>query len=235
MTRPTTDQHSARKHQRQMIERVDRIEAAPSGSAQATRAAPLWRRVTAFAFDLFLIELTMKFLSGVLPAWTGVAGEHARLSTWLVALAYFAFLDSRLEGGQSIGKRLLDIVVVRPDGSYLSPPEALLRAAAATAPIFLNGHVLTGDSFMVPALLHLALFGVPLATLYLLALSNDTRQVLLHDLAVGTLVLRDEDRRVHAPLPPPARLSRGHAIAVGAMLFDSLAIPFILSWLAGRG
>ena len=191
--------------------------------------------MTAFAFDLFLIELTMKFLSRVLPAWTGVAGEHARLSTWLVALAYFAFLDSRLEGGQSIGKRLLEIVVVRADGSYLSPAEAMLRAAVATAPIFLNGHLLTGDLLMVQALLHLAIFGVPLATLYLLALSYDTHQVLLHDLAVGALVLRDEDRRVHAPLPPPSRFSRGHAIAVGGILLASLAVPFILSWVAGRG
>ena len=219
-----------------MIERFDWLAAAaPCGSVQTARTAPLWRRVTAFAFDLVLIELTMRFLSRLLPAWTGVAGEHARLSTWLVAIAYFAFLDSRLEGGQSIGKRLLDIVVVRPDSSMLSPPEALLRATVATAPIFLNGHLLSGDSLMVQALLHLTVFGVPLATLYLLALSNDTRQVLLHDLAVGTLVLRDEDRRVHAQLPPPGRLSRGHAIAVGAILLASLAVPFILSWLVGRG
>ena len=111
----------------------------------------------------------------------------------------------------------------------------MLRAVLATAPIFLNGHVLTGDSVMVQALLHLAIFGVPLAMLYLLALSNDTRQVLLHDVAVGTLVLRDEDRRVHAPLPPPARFGRGHTIVVGVILIASLAVPFILSWVAGRG
>ena len=69
--------------------------------------------------------------------------------------------------------------------------------------------------------------------LYLLALSNNERQVLLHDLAFGTLVVRQEDRDLHRPPPVAVPLGRGHHVVVSLILLASfLFIPFSMLWFA---
>jgi hypothetical protein len=63
--------------------------------------------------------------------------------------------------------------------------------------------------------------------LYLLALSNNERQVLLHDLAFETLVVRQEDRDLQRPPPVEVPLWRGHLVVVSLVLLASLLIiPF---------
>lgn len=54
-------------------------------------------------------------------------GVYARLIGFAIALAYFGVLNSRIGGGQTLGKRWLGIRVVDAQGQLLSPPRALLR------------------------------------------------------------------------------------------------------------
>ena len=192
-----------------------------AGLSVTPRTASLWRRFFAFIIDLALIAALEKLVRLTPLAAKGV-GESGRLIAWGLVLAYFASFDSTLASGRSIGKRLLGTCVVRADNSYLSPPAAALRAALVTAPLFVDT---AADSLIVHALLNVAVGGLLVAMIYLLALSNDTRQVLLHDLALGTLVVRQEDRRLGRPLPTVAPLHRVHLIVFGLILLASLLLP----------
>jgi uncharacterized RDD family membrane protein YckC len=195
-----------------------------TGSIVTARTASFWRRLFAFIIDLALIGALEK-LVGLAPlAAMSDAGAPRRLIGWGLVLAYFAGFDSTLGSGRSIGKRLLGICVVRADNTYLSPPAAALRAALLTAPFFASTDA---DSLIIEALLNVVGGGLLIAMIYLLALSNDTRQVLLHDLALGTLVVRQEDRKLGRPLPTVAPLHRVHLVAVGLILLASLLLPLV--------
>ena len=141
-------------------------------------------------------------------------------------MVYFGCFESRWGRGQSIGKRLLGLCVVRPDNTFPSPVEAGLRAAIATAPLMFN-HMryqqppsLIVEGF-VAGLLSVALIGLPLSALYLVAISSNKRRSLLHDLAFDTSVVRQEDRDLQRPLPLPTALWRGHFVVVSLILFAS--------------
>jgi len=198
------------------------------GPIVTARPASLWRRLFAFVIDLALIGALEKLVRLAPLAAMSDAGARGRLIGWGLVLAYFTGFDSMLGSGRSIGKRLLGICVVRADNTYLSPPAAALRAALLTAPFFVST---AADALIIEALLNVAVGGLLVAMIYLLALSNDTRQVLLHDLALGTLVVREEDRRQGRPLPTVVPLRRGHLIVVGLVLLASFLLPLFEAWL----
>ena len=204
-------------------------QASATATPVPARTASLWRRLFAFVVDLVLVGALGKLLAFLAPL--SDTGAYGRLLGWGLMIGYFAAFDGALASGRSIGKRLTGICVVRSDNTYLSPLEAALRAALVTAPITFGG--MAADTLMLKAVLNLAAGGLFLAMLYLLALSNDSRQVLLHDLAFGTLVVRHEDHALSRPLPTVAPLARGHAIVVGLILLASVLLPVIdrlLGW-----
>jgi uncharacterized RDD family membrane protein YckC len=196
-------------------------------SSAPARTASLSGRLLAFIIDLTLVGLLSKLARGTPFEAMSDVGKYGPLIGWGMVLAYFAGFDSTLGSGRSLGKRLLGICVVRSDNTYISPIEAALRAAVVTAPFFLNDTRVAADPLMIQALLNMAVSGLLVSMLYLLALSNDSRQVLLHDLALGTLVVRQEDRERLRPLPTIAPIRRGHLIVVGLILLASLLLPLI--------
>lgn len=187
------------------------------GRSVPARLAPLWRRLAAFTLDLFLLGVVGAAFSDPLSH----LGDHRELIGWAVVIVYFGFFESRLGGGRSIGKRLLDLCVIRQDNTYLSPIEAGLRAGLLMTTWIFNGSEY--ESPIVGALLSVAVYGLPLSMLYLLALSNNKRQVLLHDLAFGTLVIRQQDRDLQRPPPPAVALWRGHLVVVSLILLASFS------------
>jgi uncharacterized RDD family membrane protein YckC len=210
-----------RRRQRQML--TDRAIAA--GESVPARLTPLWRRIAAFSLDVLLLDAVGEVVRAAFSDPLSYFGHHRRLIAWAVAIVYFGYLESRWGRGRSIGKRLLDLCVIRRDDTYLSPVGAGLRAALVTAPQIFNGaHY---ESAIVGTVLGVAVFGLPMSMVYLLALSNNERQVLLHDLAFGTLVVRQEDRDLQRPLPVEVPLWRGHLVVVSLVLLASLLIiPF---------
>jgi hypothetical protein len=211
-----------RRRQWQML--ADRAIAA--GESVPARLTPFWRRLAAFALDLLLLgavgEVVRTAFSDPLSF-----GDHRRWIAWAVVIVYFGYFESRWGRGRSIGKRLLDLCVIRPDNTYLSPIEAGLRAALVTAPPIFNGA--NYQSAIAGTLLGVAVFGLPLSMLYFLALTNNERQVLLHDLPFGTLVVRQEDRDLQRLPPVAVPLWRGHLVVVSLVLLASfLLIPFLL-------
>ena len=88
-----------------------------------------------------------------------------------VAIVYFGTLNSRITGGQTLGKRLLKIKVVARDGTPLSVPKSFLRFLPLGAPWFLN-HAQLPDSALFSIwsyAVSIMIVGLGLSVVYLFA------------------------------------------------------------------
>lgn len=155
-------------------------------------------------------------------------GQAGRLVGFVIALVYFGLLNSRIGGGQTLGKRLVGIRVIDRAGNALSPTRSVVRFLVIGVPYFLDGlwfdmsPATSGVTvFLLGALLIFAVFGGLGAAAYLYVFNRRTRQS-LHDLAVGSFVVRD---------PPPVTTPIGfstprlHLIVVGCWLAFALIAP----------
>jgi uncharacterized RDD family membrane protein YckC len=197
----------------------------------ASAYAGPWRRLGAFLIDGVLIGL-VGISAGyfLFDVFVGL-GAWGRLLGFCVGLAYFGTLNSRIGGGQTLGKRILKIKVTSADGSALSVPRALLRFAVIGTPWFLNGAWFPPGVLESPLLylLSAVVFGVGLSIVYLFLFNRPTRQS-LHDLAVGSIVVPAGST---APIAMPAP-GRVHSIVVGILLAAFVALPFFTKGLAAK-
>jgi uncharacterized RDD family membrane protein YckC len=221
------------------------LSASTSGTSDRTpvRAGSAWRRVWAFFLDLALVGTAARFAGDALFEPMSNLGELGRLIGWALVVAYFGTFDSRWGGGRSIGKRLLGLRVIRPDGTSISPLVASARASLLTLPILFNG-MPTGTSYvtapiffnamamssdpLLMALLNLAVMGLGVAIVYMAAFN-----CVLHDLAFGTLVVCSRDLGQQRRLAAAAPVWRGHLVVVGLILLASFLYPLVEPDLAG--
>jgi uncharacterized RDD family membrane protein YckC/sulfur transfer complex TusBCD TusB component (DsrH family) len=142
-----------------------------------------------------------------------------------IALAYFGICNSRITGGQTLGKQWLGVRVIDAGGQALSLPRSLLRYTVLGAPFFFNGLPIDPQRVTSSALGYLLVFivfGGGLAIVYLYLFNRRTRQS-LHDLAVGSYVVRAEPD-TQMPLPI---MWRGHLVAVALLAVTTLGSPVI--------
>ncbi len=183
--------------------------------------AALWRRFVAYMVDIIILALPT--LVGGLLFFDAASslGEWGRLVAVALIVAYFAYFDSRLGGGQSIGKRLLHIKVTHRNGSFLSPLAAGFRALILAIPLELNGFSLPlGASPLMYFLVSFLLFGLLFSISYLFVFNRSRRS--LHDLFTGAVVV--DTRAVRAPVLSP--LWHGHLVAV--ILLTAATVAFSL-------
>jgi len=175
--------------------------------------AGFWRRSAAFLIDTLLLGLAGMCLGLAVGDRFEAMGAWGRMVGFLVMVAYFGSMESRLFQGSSLGKRALDIRVVTTAGAPLGVGRAVLRGAVFSMPYFLN-NVALGDGYsnvLLPALQAVLVFGLGGATAYLYLFNRRTRQS-VHDLLAGSIVVRA--RRAAVPPVPP--LWKGHVAAVAA-------------------
>lgn len=198
---------------------------APGGAAEERPPfAGAWRRALALLIDALLLGLVGLALGAALHERFEAMGTWGRLVGFFIALAYFAVMESRTGGGQTIGKRVCGIKVVARDGSPLSFGRALLRATIFNAPFFLNNAAI-GDAAsraLVQYVQGTVVFGLGAAIVWLSLFNRRTHQS-VHDLAVGAAVVRAA-KGSGAPRIVP--LWRGHvavmlllcAVGIGGLL-----------------
>src|SRR5688572_4687565 len=104
-------------------------------------------------------------------------GGYGRLLGFAVALAYFGVMNSRIGGGQTLGKRLLGVRVVAGDGRTLSLPRSFLRYCVLGIPFFLNGAPFSAQVLFSwwGYLLPIIVFGGMFSILYLYVFNRPTR------------------------------------------------------------
>jgi uncharacterized RDD family membrane protein YckC len=198
--------------------------------------AGFWRRMAALAVDLVILGVPMMLVGFSLFGWLEALGQAGRLIGFVIALLYFGLLNSYLGHGQTVGKRLLGIRVVDRAGDVLSPARSIARFLVIAIPYFLNGLWFDLDTqsadplvSIVGVILAFIVFGGLGTIAYLFVFNRRTRQS-LHDLAVGSFVVRGP------AVPIPARLvvPRLHFIIAGCWLLIALIGPVIGTWIIYR-
>ncbi len=156
-----------------------------------TELANLWRRLFAFVLDGVFLGLLGAGLGLIAFDRLVALGDWGRVIGFAIAPVYFGVMDSKLSGGQTLGKQILGIKVVTASGEPLSVGASTLRAAIFCVPYFLNG-VFVDPSAHISWLIVFLVFGVGISIGYLLLFNRRTRQS-LHDLAVGAYVVYRQD------------------------------------------
>jgi len=163
----------------------------PPHPVHISRPAPLVRRMAAIFIDLVVlgaVGIVLGLLFGdQFQRW----GPVARLVGFPIALCYLALMNSGVAGGATIGKRILRLRVVTDDGSLLTVAQAGSRALVLVVPwLFMGWSLLQRHS---STLLLASLFGGLLPAQFLLLFFNRPSRQLVHDLLVGSFVVRVGD------------------------------------------
>ncbi len=189
--------------------------------------AGFWKRLLALFVDSVLLGLVGLILGLFFDDYFSSIGGWGRAVGFIVAWPYFGIMNSRMCGGQTIGKRILKLRVVSMDGANLSINKSLLRAAVFCLPVFLNGAAFSTNilqSWFV-YVLAITVFGFGLSTVYLYIFNRKTRQS-LHDLVVGSIVVKT----VNSPgLVSIAPLWRGHYVVTTIILIAAAVGPYLVS------
>lgn len=193
--------------------------------------AGFWRRLFADILDVLVLgavgfALSVPFDSlfwrlGAFGAWIGL----------LVTFLYSGLLQASIGQGQTIGKRILGIQVLRLDGSYLSVPQSLLRYAILAAVSYSSG-IITAIGAFVPSAATSETLRVAMSMLALAGFLGCSVMVILHpqkrglhDLLAGSIVVRKGayDQQELMQLADPRREVRA-LVAVVAPVMLCLAV-----------
>lgn len=169
-----------------------------------TEEPPLWRRSAAAAIDFFLalalltlMFVTLGIIDGLAPG-PGISAfvEFASKNILLLMVVPQCLYAILMLGwrGQTLGKMICRIVVVRNDGTGpIGWPEAIARALAHRGPELIGGGMALALSLKALDE-QIAFMGVGLSILYLVvsaivAVAAGDRQRSIHDKMTGTRVV----------------------------------------------
>lgn len=111
------------------------------GSPVVLRAAGFWRRLIAFLVDSLVLGAIGSTLAIFFIGPLSQMGEWGRLIGFAIGSAYFSYFEGGRPVGQSPGKRLMKIKVIRYGraGGSLTRPGAWLRYVVIAVPTVLIG------------------------------------------------------------------------------------------------
>jgi uncharacterized RDD family membrane protein YckC len=90
-----------------------------------TNKAGFWIRTFAYLIDAIGIGIVSGIIGSIISR--DPTGGTANGLSFLIGLAYFCYFWSSNGGGQTLGMRVLDLKVIRTDGSLLTITQALIR------------------------------------------------------------------------------------------------------------
>jgi len=190
-----------------------------SVTTPAFERPPFWRRIFAVIIDGIVLGVGCSIVALFASDWLSALGPWGRLFGGAIGVVYFGIAASSLCGGQTVGKRILRIVVLRPDGTNLSIHAAFGRAAILMLPTACNGLAVAMTSWIVPTIASIVVFGLGGSILYLFLCNRTTRQA-THDLAAGSIVTRLQNGQ---PVPIRGTVSRLHFIILAVLLVIAAA------------
>lgn len=107
-------------------------------------AKPLLFRSLAFLID-YLVLILSDWAAYLITGLTG--NRPLLLLHFVIALAYFGLLNSRLTNGQTIGKKIFRIRTINSHGEPLGIPKSILRSIPAS--LITNSYSLGLNAFLV--------------------------------------------------------------------------------------
>ncbi|MFK8050032.1 MAG: RDD family protein [Halioglobus sp.] len=189
-----------------------------------------WRRIGALLIDVVLLGFLGSMLGLVFESAFVELGGWGRVVGFAIALVYFGVMNSRISGGQTVGKRILDLRVIGSDNLPIGTRKSLVRAAILAIPFSLNGAQFSSNlifSYLVYPLSLVVLGGI-FSIGYLYLFNRLTRQS-LHDLAVGSYVVNAE-----APNQEVGKMWSAHLIVILVLGVLALLAPLLGNYFVER-
>ena len=190
-------------------------------SAPSPRFAGFFQRLLALVIDGFLLGLFGQALGIVIPGLLSRAGAWGWTIGFTIVVSYFGVLNSRIGGGQSLGKRVAKIRVVGSDGKPISLGRSALRAFVLSAPFFLSDAPLDlALPLRLAAIVSYVALGAGLAIVYLFVFNRPTRQS-LHDRLVASFVVAFDPMVA----PGSGNIWWGHRAVVAVIVMLAVVVP----------
>jgi uncharacterized RDD family membrane protein YckC len=94
--------------------------------AVTTNKAGFWVRFFAIFIDSIGVGIVSNIITGLMSSADALDPRRSSIST-LIGVLYFCYFWSAQGGGQTLGMRVLNLKVVRTDGSALTVLQAFIR------------------------------------------------------------------------------------------------------------
>lgn len=189
--------------------------------------AGFWRRFFAWLIDSLLLGIIGQVIGVVFSSFLFSIGPYGRPIGLLFIIPYFGIMNSKIGGGQTIGKRFMKIAVRNKNNEPIELGRSLIRISLLVLPALFNGWTLPiFQNYVIAWFLSLLVFGLGGAIFYTMIFNRKARQG-IHDLLLGTYV-------VHLPGKPIESFpttSRVHWIVTGVwfgfVAIGTLAMVFV--------
>lgn len=151
--------------------------------------AGFWRRFFAWVVDSFILGTIGQLLGLIFSSYLFSIGPYGRPIGLLFVLPYFGIGNSKICGGQTLGKRWMKIAVRNKDNEPISIWRSLIRIIILYFPVLVNGWAIPlFQNAVISWILSVILFGFGGAILYTMVFNKKSRQG-FHDMILGTYVV----------------------------------------------
>ncbi len=173
-----------------------------------------WRRFLAWIVDVLILGVLGQVFGLLFASFLFSIGPYGRPIGLLFILPYFGILNSRIGGGQTLGKRVMKIAVRNARNEPIEVWRSLIRISILALPSLFNGWAIPLFQNTIMAwIASLIVFGLGGAIIYTMVFNKNARQG-IHDLLVGTYVVHLAGEPV-AAFPKTRRI---HWIITGVWL-----------------
>ena len=194
-----------------------------------------WLRLVSDSLDAIILGLLGLALAIPLKEQFMKLGPHGIWIGLCIVFLYTGILQSAIGQGQSLGKRLLKIQVLRTTGEFLSLPLSFLRYSVL-ALIFYNSWIYTALPFLngYPTFLILYsgfILALMVGCVFLVAFHPAKRGI--HDLIAGTVVVRKgmfDKEKINKLINNKERVKTAYRIATGVLLILMVGFGVLTYW-----
>ena len=192
-----------------------------------------WRRFFAWVIDVLILGVIGQIIGVVFSSFLFSIGPYGRPIGLLFTIPYFGIMNSKIGGGQTIGKRIMKIAVRNKANEPIELWRSLARISLLALPsLFNQWSIPIFQNPIVVWFLSLIIFGLGGAIFYTMVFNRKARQG-IHDLILGTYVVHLPEK----PIESFPTTSRIHwmvtsiwvgIVAIGTLVM-SLIAPSIIS------
>lgn len=189
------------------------------------------RRAAAFTTDLLLLAVVGYAFGFAFFDFVTRWGPYGRAFGLVLMTGYLGLGGSSVMAGRTLGKRVWGLEVAKLGGGHLALAPALGRASLVSLPYLANGWGAKVVALTPPLAwgLTFIVFGIGGSILYLFLFNRTTGQA-LHDLAFGTVVVRN-DAAVPKSLPALQRIHWIALVCIAAVLvLGGVAASWMKGW-----
>ena len=192
--------------------------------------AGFWRRLFAWMIDSLILGVIGQIIGFTFSAFLYSIGPYGRPIGLLFIIPYFGILNSKIGGGQTLGKRWMKIAVRNKNNEPVELWRSIVRILILAIPAMFNvWAVPLPGNFLTALFLPMIIFGLGGAIFYTMLFNRKSRQG-IHDLLLGTYVVHLEGRST-AAFPTTPRI---HWI-VSSVWFGLVALVAMVAFFLPHG